>query len=406
MSKVPHYRTDLVIARTEFGPLVKMLKAIAERNHFQYNRELDYITERGPKKKVTPINDALNALDKANHDIIVAEFQRLNTIAFTKQIATTILRLLDNHHIEVPVEIRNATMSGMAAWAYAMLPEPAWQQLCSLTQVAQIARNSWTTVDLHGIPEGYPIDTSDEMQERIKAAICEFISKSEGRAEAGFCGHYYDEDNNEDCFTLSMTDHPILKTIHVTKSRFRERLFKDVFQIVFRFNRTTHELHVCSDGNESYDKKLCNVWAKTLFDGVEDIEVVVQTADTYNLEFIKYRSGDLPIPEGSRITSAKVVCARTQMTTNSKKWNTWHLDGNDDLHTFLLKTWSANNIDVADMGVKRIEVDFDYLDPTGHRQKLHYYFSKSSSDYLSAPADAINYIREILVSVGVLREAA
>lgn len=51
-------------------------------------------------------------------------------------------------------------------------------------------------------------------------------------------------------------------------------------------------------------------------------------------------------------------------------------------------------------------VDFDYLDPTGHKQKLHYYFSKSSSDYLSAPADAINYIREILVSVGVLREAA
>ena len=50
--------------------------------------------------------------------------------------------------------------------------------------------------------------------------------------------------------------------------------------------------------------------------------------------------------------------------------------------------------------------DFDYLDPTGHKQKLHYYFSKSSSDYLSAPADAINYIREILVSVGVLREAA
>ena len=51
MSKVPHYRTDLVIARTEFGPLVKMLKAIAERNHFQYNRELNYITERGPKKR-------------------------------------------------------------------------------------------------------------------------------------------------------------------------------------------------------------------------------------------------------------------------------------------------------------------------------------------------------------------
>ena len=406
MSKVQHYRTDLVIARTEFGPIVKMMKAIAERRHFQFNHELDYISKRGPRMKVQPIMNILNELEKPNHDIIIAEFQRLNTIAFTKKMATTILRLLENHGVEIPPEIRSASISGKAAWAYAMLPEKAWHQICSLTQVAQIARNSWTTVNLLNIPEDFQIDTSDEMQERIKSGICEFISKTEGRAEAGFCGHYYDEDNNEDCFTLSMTDHPILKTIHVTKSRFRERPFKDVFQIVFRYNRTTHELHVCSDGNETFDKHLCNVWAKTIFPEADDIEIVIPNTDTYNLEFIKYRSGNLPIPEGSHIKSATVVSARTQVTTNSRKWFALHLDGHEDLHESLLNTWKANHVEPIEMSIKRIEIDFVYQDPMGERQTLRYFFSQSTSDYQSAPADAVISIRDILLDIGIIREAA
>lgn len=406
MSKVQHYRTDLVIARTEFGPLVLMLKTIAGRHGFEFKRELDHIGTRGPRTKVKPITDAIMELEKPNREIIVAEFRRLNTIAFTKKMATTIIRLLERNHVEIPKEIRNASMSGKAAWAYSMLPESAWHQICTLTQVAQIARNSWTTVNLFGIPEGYAIDTSVEMQEKIKSGVCGFIEKTEGRAEAGFCGHYYDEDNNEDCFNISMTDHPILKTIHVTKSRFRERPFKDVFQVVFRFNRTTHELHVCSDGNEAFDIHLCNLWAKTEFADVEELDVVIPDADAYQLDFIKYQSGDLRIPEGSRILSAKVVSARTQMMSNSKKWNTWHLDGKDDLHTFLMNTWKANGIDPSEMGVKRIEIEFRYQDPTGQIQTFLFYFSKSTSDYQSAPADAIGYIREILVSVGVIREAA
>ena len=108
MSKVQHYRTDLVIARTEFGPIVKMMKAIAERRHFQFKHELDYISKRGPRMKVQPIMNILNELEKPNHDIIIAEFQRLNTIAFTKKMATTILRLLENHGVEIPPEIRSA----------------------------------------------------------------------------------------------------------------------------------------------------------------------------------------------------------------------------------------------------------------------------------------------------------
>ena len=58
------------------------------------------------------------------------------------------------------------------------------------------------------------------------------------------------------------------------------------------------------------------------------------------------------------------------------------------------------------MSIKRIEIDFVYQDPMGERQTLRYFFSQSTSDYQSAPADAVISIRDILLDIEIIREAA
>ena len=164
MSKVQHYTMDKVIRRTDFGPITLMLTKIAERNGFAFKRDIILTSARRTVTKVQPLHDAIMELDKPNQGVIISELQWLNMIAFTPQIAATIVKAFDDYGVEEGKVIRASTMSNLGAWAYSYLPEKKWRDICTLTQVKQIGRNSWTTAKIKGLPEGIVPDVTEEMQ--------------------------------------------------------------------------------------------------------------------------------------------------------------------------------------------------------------------------------------------------
>jgi hypothetical protein len=406
MSKVQHFTLNKVIRRTDFGPIVLMLKTIAERNGFQFKRNLDWIAERGTATKITPIHDAITELDKANQNVIISEFQWLNMIAFTPQISTTILKAFDDLGLTEKEIVRSASLSDLGAWAYSYLSVQQWRDICTLAQVKQIGRNAWTTAKIRGLPDDIVPDTSEEMQVKIKEAICRTMYNREGRGERGYCSYHFDLARKEDCYRIAMTDHPALKTIWVKNSRFRQRPFRDVFEVVFRYNRKTHELYVCSDSDSGADISMCEQFCATEFAEVKDAEVVIPDRNVYHLNFIKERSGHLPVKAGSCIKRASVILARSQHTFNRKKWIMIHGDEKEDIHASLIKTWRANDTDPANVSVKRLEMEFVYEEPTGRVSSLRCYFTQSTTDFLSSPIEAQGEIREILVSAGLIDAAA
>jgi len=406
MSKVQHFTLDRVLRRTDFGPMTLMLKKIGMRNGFEFKTNLDWIKERGVVTKVAPIHAAISELDKANQNVIVSELQWLNMIAFTPQISSTILSAFDELGLTEKEVIRSSSMSNLGAWAYAYLTEKQWRDICTLAQVKQIGRNSWTAAKIRGLPDDIVPDTSEEMQVKIKEAICSTMYNREGRGERGYCSHYYDVAREEDCYRIAMTDHPTLKTIWVKNSRFRQRPYRDVFEVVFRYNRKTHEVYVCSDSDSGADISMCEQFCATQFADIADAEVVIPDPDVYHLNFLKTHSGNLPIPAGSFVKSLCVVLARSQHVTNRSKWIALHGDGTNDLHEDLIATWQASHTSLSDVSVKRIEMDCVYTEPSGRESKIHFYFTQSTSDFPGTPIEAQAEIRGILEAVGLLDAAA
>jgi len=402
-TSVPHFKPQSVIFRTHIGPLHDMFDAIAARNGFVFTHG-NWADRK--RMKVQPLIDSINALPKTHKDQIVTELYWLNTIAFTPKVSGAIKTALEAANVTVPEEIQKATLGDVAAWAYARIPQSAWQQICTLARIANIGKKSWTTFVLDGVDDSRPIDTTDVMQAKIKDKVCEFIFNTEGRAESGYCSHYRDESTGEECFRVDMTDFPLLKTIWVKKDLFRKRRFKDVFEVVFTYNPVTHEINIHSDGDSNFDRNLAREWVKAVFGDFEDIEVTLPATDTYKLDFIKYRSGNLPIPEGSHIDSARVVIARAQGRDDSGEGNSWSVGRTGDIHDKLVRAWTANGLTPEDLIIRRIEIDFYYTDPCGTSQRYRYRFTRTNSNYLDAPTGLKADIRTLLIAEGILNVAA
>ena len=401
MSGIPHYNLKKVMKRTMWLPMIESLETMAKRGNFSYPEDIRK-APKGMIQKAEYLAGIIKQLDPKHTDIIHAECQWLNTLAFTPKISTNILQELTAAGVPVDDSVRRTTIATMAAYAYAHLPVDAWRRLCTKAQIMQIGRNAWTTVRVNGVPEGYKINSSDETQESIKKSVCGYIFQTEGRAEQGYCSYYVDDVRDEHIFRIAMTDHPQYKKFWVKKSVFRERSFKDTTELVFRYVPSLGELSVCSDGDETFDKALCDCWRCGAFADLPDVTIEIIKKSTYHLDFIKGRSGTLDIPDGSMIKSARVILAKVENNDDRADWVTHHASRNQDINDKIVKNFIAADARPEMFSVKRIEIEFKYIDPLGAPTKFICYFTLSTSNWMSQPSDAQKYIREILEMAGII----
>ena len=401
MSGIPHYNLKKVMKRTMWLPMIESLETMAKRGGFSYAEDLRK-APKGMIQKAEFLADVVRRLDDRQKDIIHAEFQWLNMMAFTPKITTNILRELENAGAEVDKAVKSTTVATMAAYAYAHIPVEAWRRLCTQTQIMQINKNAWTTVRVKGVPDGYAIDSSDLTQEAIKKSVCGYIYQTEGRAEQGYCSYYLDEARGEHIFRIVMTDHPQFKKFWVKKSVFRERNFRDTAELVFRYVPSLGELSVCSDGDEPFDKSLCECWRDAAFADLEGVTIEIVEKCAYNLDIIKRHSGKLDIPDGSKVKNARVILASVEDKKDRSDWTTHHASRRNDVHTKLVNEWRSGGRDPDEFIVKRLEIEFDYVDPCGAEMTLKCNFTRSSSNWMSQPSDAQKYIREILEMAGII----
>ncbi len=408
MNKVPHFKPDTVIRRADYSlPLVEMLRCIAARHAFTINLP-DVPQGLSRQKRAVPIIDAIADLDPRHKGIVSRELFRLNRIGATPEVRPVMFGFVRASGTEVPDCVKKTTCQDAAAWCFSKMSQQQWEQLVTYTNVRRISASDWTQLLVTGTEHPIVIDTSDEGLAKIRDAVCQSLFTLSGIAEDGSCSHYYDEAESCDYFRLDLLNYPEPKTIKVKVHRFRRRNYQDTFEVDVVYDRRTGMLSVCS-GDAARDKAIAHAWIVGVLgaEEAENIDLLKPEQETFNLEFIKHRSANLPVPAGSMLRFAKVVSANTQRRGRGRKGVNWTSDeADDDIHSILERSWRANEMSPDDFVVTRVEILFRFVRQDGTQGETTCRFSKQRSNYLEAPDDLKTAIRDLLIEQRILNAAA
>lgn len=168
-------------------------------------------------------------------------------------------------------------------------------------------------------------------------------------------------------------------------------------------------LSICSDYDSATDKVIARAWLVGVLGSDEANRIMLEMPqrDTFTLDFIKYRSADIPVPAGSVIESAKVVLANTKKRgRGNKNFLLKSDDEMDDLHVMLINSWTANHLCADDFDVTRMEIIFTYTDADGAAGSMRCKFSRQKSNYLEAPDTLKSAIHQLLVERRIINVAA
>lgn len=408
MKKIPHFKPDTVIGRGEFTlPVKEMLENIARRRNFAI--DLSEVVGNSKRQRVPPIMAAINRLEKKHKARVMRELFWLNSIGATEEVAATMFGYLRDNSVEIPACVRDTTFQDQVAWAYPRLETEQWERLITLTNFQRISSNDWTQLLLTCETGTVEVDSSADGLTKIRESVCSTLNNLAGFADDGDCSHYYDETDGCDYFRLDLLYYPELKTILVKQHKFRRRSFQDTVEVDVQYNRRTNMISVCSDLGVAMDRAIAHAWLVGVIgeERARDVNLIKPETETFNLDFIKYTSANLPVPAGSIILHARVVSANTRKYGRSRKGVLWQTDeDSDDLHVLLANSWRANHLVPEDFEVTRIEIAFDYVLSDGTHNRMRCRFSKQKSNYLDAPDELKVAIHALLVERNIINVAA
>lgn len=408
MKKVPHFKPDTVIRRAEFtAPIKKMIECIATRHGFEIN--LEKMLGVSKRKRAEPFNTALETINPAHRSTIMRELYWLNRIGATEEVAAPMYAFVTQNGYELYDEVKHTPFQDQVAWSFCKMSQEQWEQLITITNICRHTASDWTQLVLNGQEGELLIDTSDEGLAKIREKVCNTLYNLIGRAEDGFCSHYYDEKEKCDYFRLEILGYSELKAILVKKHKVRRRHFRDMDEVDIQYNRNTNVLSICSDFGSRIDAIIAHAWLIGVLGQEEADKIFLDrpTSNTFNLDFIKYNSAHLAIPENSILASAQVVLANVSKRGGITKNILMKSDDiTDDIHTMLTNTWRINNLCADDFYVTRIEILFTYPQSNGKIGTVRCRFSDKKSNYLEAPEDVRSAIEELLIERKILNAAA
>ena len=406
--KVPHFKAETTIKRaTSTKALCDMLRAVAARHGFTIR--IPELGNARPDKRLGPIMAGIDELDGSQRNRVMRELFWLNRIGATPEVSTSMYQFVKENGTDVPPMVMNAPFQDAVAWCYPKMAQDKWEQLITVTNFHRIGSGDWTQFVLGGLDGDLEIDASEPGRTRIRESVCSSLNRLCGLAEDGDCIHYREPGDDCDYLRLDILGYAENKAILVKRHTFRRRSYKDTVEVDVQYSRRAGTLSVCSGLGMAIDRSI----AQAVLVGVLGEErahgVTLQrpNGDTYDLGFIKRRSGNLAVPEHSILTGARVFSANTRKFGRNQKTNSLSSsDESEDMHDLLMNSWNSLHWAPEDFDVTQLKIAFSYLQPDGTTGTLKCRFSKLQSNYLDAPDDLRSAIQDLLIREGILNVAA
>ena len=392
-----YYETQHVFSRTSLPTLKRLMEQICKEGKFEFDCE--WSTNKS--ERVHYAMETFEELPVQHKEKIVTAFYWIHTITETPKVMPTVFHMLEESGATITDSIRKAPRADLAAFAYWTLDQKTWRQLCTMTRLLQIHKRDWYIAKVDSLPENVVPRTDDETLKKIKDDLCTRIFRLEGRAEHGFCSHVYHPEMHMHCFHVDLTDHPFHKKFFFKGSKFHEKVFKDTYEDIYCFYEDTHEMSICADADSDECIARCGIVAKTIFSNVAT--VAKKGKPIFNLSYLITHKANIPVPEGGKIKSARIVsaaAARRGIAGSATKWDRKVCP--HDLHDVIVGSLQWEKIDISELVFRQMDIQFVYDDAYGTRQSFCCHLSRNCANYFDADPYIQDEIRQVLKEAGIL----
>ncbi len=334
--------------------------------------------------------ETINSLPAESRDDVTREFRNIQMIARTPKVKPTIIRILMkygaidlSHDLAYYLaQMNSRDLAGIAAHLFLSLPGAAWREICMMARHFAVAESSWLAFGLDP-SDDFALATDDESLADLRKVICDYIFTNEGRADEGWCSHYFDEGTREHCFSIDMTDHLQSKKERVDRNTFRIMPKKEVFDVLFRYKPDLKELSIRAEGPREYRREMCELFLAKIG---KSRARLLDTRSKYRLEVALKSPAELAVPSGSPILSATVV--GVEMVNSVDDDQRLVLRRFAALPKIVAALCEASGMPSFAYRVNKVEIDFAYRLPTLETAHDLRYIRPDTDNIVRAP-DAI-----------------
>lgn len=355
----------------------------------------------------TDVLSAIAKLDDTKEAVVNALLQNLNVIhASGRRTARPIVTTMAKYSVEPPKRFELMTPIQKAAWLYANASESAWKEMCSRVRLVRYTLRDWLKVVVKKA-DTYRPDHSRKAIDALRDRVCAVISDIEARGQFGDVELIDDEDRRgrRTYYLMRLNDNVLVKPQWEGGNRFKDLPVKDAFRIVFMYDWSRHEVHVCYDGVDAKIRQLlCEVWAKAMLGESATVE---RMKDSYNIQQFRDSSygNNLAFPPGSSLAEAHVVYLGIFRAKNKKRLRVYK--ETNDLYGQLDKDLKNGSNQLRDDLVSKVTLRLKvYVDEEEKPITLMLNLSQTSSNYQSFDADIVPEIEDFLRENGIIGECA
>ncbi len=351
--------------------------------------------------KVEAILDAFTTLKPDELDRIKYPLYWINQVGAQKDLAAFIALQFQYYSKPLPEDFATATQTAKAVYAYTMLPDGAWENICAISQITKHPSKQWTTLEYDSEGELIP-DTLEAALLALKDGVCEYTKETELRGEHGKCKYYPREELNQDCYVLYMNDHPLNRVHWLGADNFKDSISNEAFEVDVIYDRATKRVHIHADGTPEMRKKIAIIWAQTI---LHLPEVKFKDKASYRIQHFKeYQTDAIPLQPGSAILTARVSGLYADILDSPGSRRAYE-EKTDDLFVKVRKELNAGVLSLMDMHVRRVRIDMSYRAPTGETRTTTLNITPKSTNILSLPEDEQKLVSDFLVEQGIIDAA-
>lgn len=350
---------------------------------------------------------AIAKLDDTKEATVNALLQNLNVIhASGRRTARPIAATMEKNDIKPPKRFEFMTPIQKAAWLYANASKEAWKEMCSRVRLVRYTLRDWLKVVVK-TADTYQPDHSQPAIDAMRDCVCAVVSEIEARGQHGDVELIDDEDRRgrRTYYLMRLNDNVLVKPQWKGGNKFDDLPVKDAFRIVFMYDWSRHEVHVCYDGVDAKTRQLlCEIWAKSMLGKGATVE---RMKDSYNIQQFRDSTygNNLAFPPGSPLTEAHVVYLGIFRAKNRKRLRVYK--ETNDLYGQLDKDLKNGSNQLHDDLVSKVTIRLKVLveeeeDPIPLMLNL----SQTSSNYQSFDADIVPDIEDFLRENGIIGDCA